>query len=95
MTAKKLNSEWSGNEIDMDVHQDDLVHAMSDDTLYLGSRDPVELGPAARMLLWSPERPIRNRHKLLGSDGFWHLSECLLVEHVGSDYRCTCLDWYP
>jgi len=44
---------------------------------------------------WNPEKPIRLRHKFLGSDGRFHLSECLLVEHSGEGYRCTCKDWYP
>lgn len=42
---------------------------------------------------WNPEKPVWRDNKVLGSDGRFHLSECLLVEHSGDDYHCTCEDY--
>ena len=46
-------------------------------------------------MVWDPDHPVTQGHKYLGSDGGWHLSECLLVAYTGTGYHCTCRDDSP
>jgi hypothetical protein len=54
--------------------------------------DQVDMTPSP---IWDPSNPVQQGNKYLGSDGGWHLSECLLVSHTTAGYHCTCRDDSP